>query len=146
MNRVCITDPISGDGGAAIEAETHRSILQNRLTGERRGWRGDGKWKKESCFFFFLFLFSCIACPSMWNLDRVPQASSTCQVKSEFLNRQRGGFNNKQADYWKPLNIKVVQKIFIWCDFPNWFWKNLLLEVLEILFCSNKKNSKNCRI
>lgn len=46
MNRVCITDPISGDSGAAIEAETHRSILQNRLTGEHRGWRGDGKWKK----------------------------------------------------------------------------------------------------
>lgn len=55
MNRVCIRNPISGDGGAAIEAETHRSILQNRLTGELRQRREDGKWKKGSRFFFFSY-------------------------------------------------------------------------------------------
>lgn len=43
MNRVCIRDPISGEGGAAIGAETHRSILQNRLTGELGERRGDEK-------------------------------------------------------------------------------------------------------
>lgn len=46
MSRSRLTDPISGDGGAASEAETRHRISQRRLTGERGGGNRDGKRRR----------------------------------------------------------------------------------------------------
>lgn len=57
MSRARLRDLISGDGGAASEAETRRGISQKRLTGERGGGNWDGKWM---WVFFFAVTPCCV--------------------------------------------------------------------------------------
>lgn len=106
MSWARLRDLVSGDGGAASEAETRRGISQKRLTGERGGgnWDGIRTW-----VFFFAVAPCCVTsvkplehpCGSSWSEERQPSEVG-------YLQHPRASKLSVQSDN-PPLKFEVLE-------------------------------------